>query len=81
MASPVDVVIAVDSMTADQVRVTSLFSDTLASDESTVTEKSTLMHTSSAQHEHDDQLTTTMTVVNTLQDVPTSRHKFNDQFK
>ena len=74
MASPVDVVIAVYSMTANQVRVTSLFSDTLASDESTVVEQANLMQTSRAQHEHDDQSTATMAAVDTLTDVPPGRH-------
>ena len=44
MASPVDVVIAVDGMEAEQARVTALFSDTLASDETTVDEPTNLMH-------------------------------------
>ena len=73
MASPVDVVIAVDGMEAEQARVTALFSDTLASDETTVGEQTNLMQTSSAQHEFDDQSTTTMTVVDTLTDEPPGR--------
>ena len=73
MASPVDVTLAEDSMKAEQLRVTSLFSDTLASDETTVDEPTNLMQTSRAQHEYDDQSTTTMTVVDTLTDVPPGR--------
>ena len=76
MASPVADMIASDiGVTPEQSRVQSLFVDA-ASDDTPVTyeEQTNLMHTSRAQHEHDDQLTTTMTVVDTLQDVPTGRH-------
>ena len=74
MASPVDVVIAVDGMEAEQARVTALFSDTLASDETTVEEQTNLMQTSRTQHECDDQSTASIAAVDTLADVPTGRH-------
>ena len=75
MASSVDVVIAVDGMEAEQARVTALFSDTLASDETTVEEQTNLMQTSRTQHECDDQSTAPIAAVDTLADVPTGRHE------
>ena len=76
MASPVaDIITSRVGVTPEQSRVQSLFVDAARDDApATYEEQTNLMHTSRAQHEHDDQLTTTMTVVNTLQDVPTGRH-------
>ena len=76
MASPVaDIINADVGVTPEQSRVQSLFVDAASDDKPVDDEEQTnLMHQSSAQHEHDDQSTTTMTVADTLQDVPTGRH-------